>query len=99
MTKRLRTFQAAIYFSTGLIIGILTAQLPVVEATTNRLLPKACKAPAKAEIDLLLPEPSKPVERCYSIGYDTRNKNPAWVYERLSADSLGSAQNSDYKAR
>ncbi len=88
MAKGLRKFQVAFYFSTGLIIGILTAQLPVVEAATNRVLTKCDRVLSKPEIDHSLPEPSKTVARCYSMGYDTRNKNPAWVYERLTENSL-----------
>lgn len=94
MAKGLRTFQVAIYFSTGLFIGILTAQLPVVEAATNRILPK-CDRLLKAEIDHSLPKPSKPTHRCYSMGYDTRNKNPAWVYECLTESSLTGDANRD----
>lgn len=95
MTKGLRTFRAAIYFSTGLLIGIITAQLPVVEAATNRILQKPVGVLAKSEIAQSLPEPLKPVDRCYSMGYDTRNKNPAWVYERLTESSLTGNANRD----
>lgn len=37
----------------------------------------------------MVPEPLKPIHRSwYSVGYDPRNKNPSWVYERLSDSCL-----------
>jgi endonuclease G, mitochondrial len=75
----------ATYFVVGIAIGIFINQLPVAEA--------ASKKERSGEVDLsiasILPEAIPPLHRsCYSIGYDTRNKNASWVYERLTADDL-----------
>lgn len=41
--------------------------------------------PAK---ELNLPEPLPLIERCYYLSYDARTKNPYWVYERITPDSI-----------
>lgn len=83
-----RNFLMQFYLYAGVIIGILVSQLPILEATTKSFSSSATT---------LLPEPIKPIHRsCYSMGYDTRNKNASWIYERLTADGLKGNESRDH---
>ncbi|MBA3238833.1 MAG: DNA/RNA non-specific endonuclease [Parachlamydiaceae bacterium] len=63
-------------------LGFFLGQSHILNANT------ANKA-SVSHSETLLPEPITSRKRsCYSMGYDTRNKNPSWVYELLTAECL-----------
>lgn len=67
-------------FSVGLLVGILTgACVPLVVAQTTTIP------------ELILPSPA--IHRtAYSLSYDSRHRNPNWVYEHLTSESCSGAQ-------
>lgn len=92
-----RYFLAPIYFVVGLFIGISINQSPVIEARAKHAKSVSSLSEIGADTASLLPESLKPIHRsCYSLGYDARNKNPSWVYERLTARGLKGDANRDH---
>jgi endonuclease G len=88
MAHPLRSLLLLAYFSTGLLFGALTGHSERLEATT-----KSSSFPSK----IPLPKPMKPIHHsCYCVGYDTRNKNASWVYERLTLDGLEGSISRDH---
>jgi len=76
----------------GLVLGIASQRIPEVRAYTNDVLPTEYLFRQKSSITGLPTSSFHIDQRGYSLAYDARQRNPAWVYEHLTADSIkGSA--------
>lgn len=100
----------------GIILGIASQRIPEIKSQTDKVLSefeqiqknKIVLKPTKNKKTVYFsksldnrPISSFQIERTgYSLGYDARNKNPSWVYEHLTNESIkGTAErsNSDFK--
>ncbi len=76
----------------GIAIGISSQHIPQVRAYTHEAFPLESTLPGHPVSSFLIHRPG------YSLAYDARNRNPAWVYEHLTADSVkGKADRSHAK--
>lgn len=102
-TKKNSFLQALSYIALGLIVGVSLNNFPLMkidgktfpynktkEAPPQKTSPSQSTPPTTST--KILPSAVNPIHRSsYSAGYDARNKNPAWVYERLTPDCLKGA--------
>jgi endonuclease G, mitochondrial len=66
----------------GIAIGISSQHIPQVRAYTKEVFMQESPLPGYPVSSFLIHCPS------YSLVYDARNRNPAWVYEHLTAESV-----------
>jgi len=84
-------FKASWWFPllTGVAIGISIQQIPQVRAYTDDFIQPAMHHSIQES-----PLPGHPVASFhihrtgYSLAYDAQHRNPAWVYEHLTAEKL-----------
>ncbi|PJD94525.1 MAG: endonuclease G [Parachlamydia sp.] len=84
-TSKKQKLYSLVLFCLGIGLGVASQNLPTLDsANINSLnstfiskeIPKKCCSSFFIERD------------GYSLGYDARNRNPAWVYEHLSQENL-----------
>jgi endonuclease G len=81
--------RSLLLFFLGIALGIASQRIPLSRAYTNEvLLPIEHQFSTESEIDGH-PTSVFQIDRSgYSLAYDARNRNPAWVYEHLTANGL-----------
>lgn len=77
-------------FLTGIFVGTFLKGFPIVNASVETQAPSIWNERGIEEsFNQSFPKSSITINRsCYALGYDCRTRNAAWVYERLTADSL-----------
>lgn len=84
-------FKASWWFPliAGVAIGISTQQIPQVRAYTSELI-----QPAEHHFTQETALPGHPISSfiihrpAYSVGYDAQHRNPKWVFEHLTSESM-----------
>jgi len=78
----------------GIALGIASQRIPELRNYTENVVPKTEYRFKQESSVSTLPVSSFHIDRPgYSLAYDARNRNPAWVYEHLTAEGLKGSAN------
>lgn len=101
MTKKTKKFKMPFktswlsIFASGVVIGVISQRIPQIRAYTDEILhPIEQQLPIEHDYSAVNVAPGMPISyfhinrNGYSLAYDAAHRNPAWVYEHLTANGL-----------